>query len=82
MRPEVQNPIGDQSMNKRPNDAQSEKQKREAIQTSLFWIRFQKLRFCHDASLPSRHRWPRAPTPIPRAASQARSGPTLCSGLL
>jgi hypothetical protein len=32
----MQNSIGDQTMNKRPNDAQSEKQKREAIQASRF----------------------------------------------
>jgi hypothetical protein len=38
MRPETQNPIGDQGMSKRPNDAQIEKQKREAIQTSRFVI--------------------------------------------
>jgi hypothetical protein len=32
----MQNSIGDQSMSKRPNDAQIEKQKREASQTSRF----------------------------------------------
>jgi hypothetical protein len=32
----MQTSIGDQNMSKRPNDAQSEKQKREAIQTSRF----------------------------------------------